>query len=189
MADVTAFLTRTSGRRRLNWTDWVSYLYLVLGLFLMFGPVLWMVMSSFKTQSALSEFPPSFLPYGQKTVTVKDHEGRLPLFSVKMPDGSTKELAEVRRIGLTATMVDPAKPDEEIPVNINDRTKTREMRVATENYTELFGKLAFGRYLWNSVFITVVATIITLLFNSMAAFALSKYRFTGQKAVFLLIIA
>jgi alpha-1,4-digalacturonate transport system permease protein len=39
------------------------------------------------------------------------------------------------------------------------------------------------------VFITVVATLITLLFNSMAAFALSKYRFRGQKTVFLLIIA
>jgi alpha-1,4-digalacturonate transport system permease protein len=74
-------------------------------------------------------------------------------------------------------------------VNIRERQKTREMRVATENYTQLFGRFAFGRYLWNSVFITVVATLITLLFNSMAAFALSKYKFAGQKAVFLLIIA
>ena len=39
------------------------------------------------------------------------------------------------------------------------------------------------------MFITVVATIITLLFNSMAAFALSKYRFTGQRTVFLLILS
>jgi ABC-type glycerol-3-phosphate transport system permease component len=39
------------------------------------------------------------------------------------------------------------------------------------------------------VFITVVATLLTLLINSMAAFALSKYQFRGQKAVFLLIIA
>jgi alpha-1,4-digalacturonate transport system permease protein len=43
--------------------------------------------------------------------------------------------------------------------------------------------------LWNSVFITVVATVLTLLFNSMAAFALSKYKFRGQKGVFFLIIA
>src|SRR5690348_9624739 len=90
------FLTRTRGHRRLDWTDWLSYVYLVLGLFLMFGPVLWIVMSSFKTQAALSEFPPSFLPFGQKTVKVDnpDAEGkRLPVFRVKMPDGSTKELA------------------------------------------------------------------------------------------------
>ena len=189
MADLRGFLLRTHGRTQLDWTDGVSYLYLIAGLFMMFGPVLWIVMSSFKTQAALSEFPPAFLPAGQKTVEIKGHEGRLPLFIAKMPDGSTREMAEVRRMGLMATMVDPAKPDEEVQVNINDRSKTREIRIATENYTQLFGKFAFGRYLWNSVFITVVATLITLLFNSMAAFALSKYKFAGQKAVFLLIVA
>ena len=57
MPDVLRFLTRTSGRTRLDWTDWLSYVYLVSGLFLMFGPVLWIVMSSFKTQSGLSDFP------------------------------------------------------------------------------------------------------------------------------------
>src|SRR4051812_33967215 len=118
----------------------------------MFGPVLWIVMSSFKTSAAISEFPPSFLPAGQKTVEVKGHEGRLPLFLVKLPDGTTRELAEIRRMGLMATMVDPAKPDGEIQVNIREREKTREFHVATENYTQLFGRFAFGRYLWNSVF-------------------------------------
>jgi len=48
---------------------------------------------------------------------------------------------------------------------------------------------ASAAYLWNSVFITVVATLLTLLINSMAAFALSKYQLPGQKTVFLLIIA
>ena len=57
----------------------------------------------------------------------------------------------------------------------------REFHLATENYTEIFGKFDFGRFLWNSVFITVVATLITLLFNAMAAFALSKYRFGGRE--------
>ena len=35
----------------------------------------------------------------------------------------------------------------------------REFHLATENYTEIFGKFDFGRFLWNSVFITVVATL------------------------------
>ena len=44
------------GHSRLHWTDWLSYAYLAIGLFLMFGPVLWLVMSSFKTEAALTEF-------------------------------------------------------------------------------------------------------------------------------------
>ena len=114
---------------------------------------------------------------------------RSRVYRVKLPDGTTRELAELRRIGIMATMVDPAKPDGDVRVNIRDREPVREFRLATENYTELFGKFDFGTFLWNSVFITVVATLITLLFNSMAAFALSKYRFRGRKAVFLLILA
>jgi alpha-1,4-digalacturonate transport system permease protein len=183
------FLTRTRGRNRLHWTDWVSYGYLLLGLILMFGPVLWLVMSSFKTESALSQFPPSFLPYSQKSVVVEGHDQPLPLFMAKDEQGQMRELAQVRRIGIVATMVDPRRPQTEIRVNINERKPVNELKFAGSNYSELFGKFSFGSYLWNSVFITVVATILTLLFNSMAAFALSKYQFTGQKTVFVLIIA
>ena len=183
------FLTRTRGRTSLHWTDWVSYGYLLLGLVVMFGPVLWLVMSSFKTESALSQFPPSFLPYSQKEVVVAGYDKPLPLYLAKDAQGQTRELAQVRRIGIVATMVDPQQPQTEIRVGINDRKPVNELKFAGGNYTELFGKFAFGTYLWNSVFITVVATIITLLFNSMAAFALSKYQFTGQKTVFVLIIA
>ena len=186
---IVDFLTRTSGRTRLDWTDWLSYGYLMVGLVTMFAPILWLVMSSFKTESAISQFPPSFLPYSQKSVSVSGHEKPLPLFMTRDEQGNMRPMAQVRRIGIMATMVDPAKPEQEIRVNINDRKPINEMQFAINNYTDLFAKFSFGRYLWNSVFITVVATLLTLLINSMAAFALSKYRFRGQKAVFLLIIA
>jgi alpha-1,4-digalacturonate transport system permease protein len=193
MRRALAFLTRTRGRGRLDWTDWVSYGYLALGLFLMFGPVAWLVLSSFKTQGALLEFPPTLLPYGAKTVAVAGEAAQKPVFLVRQPDGTSREMVELRRIGLMATMLpvgaDPNDPAAIQRVSIDAREPVREFRLATENYTELADKFDFPRYLWNSVFITVVATIITLLFNAMAAFALAKYRFAGRRAVFLLILA
>ncbi len=186
---MTRFLTRTRGRGRMDWTDWLSYTYLMIGLFTMFAPVLWLVMSSFKTESAISQFPPTFLPYTQKSVQVAGHDKPLPLYLTRGDKGEVKPMAQVRRIGIMATMVDPQNPQQQIRVNINDRTPINELQFALSNYTEIFGKFSFGLYLWNSVFITVVATLLTLLINSMAAFALSKYKFRGQKAVFLLIIA
>jgi alpha-1,4-digalacturonate transport system permease protein len=183
------FLTRTKGRSKLDWTDVLTYIYLALGLFTMFAPIIWLLMSSFKTESALTKFPPSFLPYAQKTVAVAGYEQPLPLYRVKLEDGSSREMAQANRIGIMATMVDPAQPQSSIKVNINQRTPIEELSFAWNNYSDLFGKFTFGKYLWNSVFITVVATILTLLINSMAAFALSKYNFRGQKTVFLLIIA
>jgi alpha-1,4-digalacturonate transport system permease protein len=182
-------LLKTRGRKRLHWTDVLSYLYLLVGLITLFGPVLWLVLSSFKTEAAMGQYPPTFLPYSQKSVTVVGQAKPLPLFWVQQEGQSPRALAQVSRMGIMATMVDPAHPEVTVQVPIQQRTPITELAFAWGNYTDLFQKFTFGRYLWNSVFITVVATLLTLLFNSMAAFALSKYQFKGRKAVFLLIIS
>ncbi len=87
MGRAVAFLTRTRGSRdkggsRLHWTDWFTYGYLLLGIVLMFGPVIWLVMSSFKTDAELNNFPPRFLPYAQETVTLEGHAKPMPVFTV-----------------------------------------------------------------------------------------------------------
>ena len=189
MRRLVAVLLATRGKRRLHWTDWASYLYLALGVVVMFGPVLWLVLSSFKTEAGLIEFPPRLLPYEQVHITVAGHEKPLPLYEITAGEMQGKKLAEIRRIGLQAQMVDSAQPEQVIRVSTQDRAPVRELRFAWGNYTELTGRFSFGTYLWNSVFITVVATLITLLINSMAAFALSKYSFRGRDATFLLILA
>ena len=80
MGSVATFLSARRGRARLDLSDWLAYVYLVLGVVIMFGPVLWLASSSLKTQAALQEFPPSILPSGQKLVKVEGHEAPLPLF-------------------------------------------------------------------------------------------------------------
>src|SRR4051794_14222334 len=175
--------------RRGDWTDWAVYAYLAFGVFLMFGPVLWLGLSSLKSPAGLTEFPPTLLPWEQARTAVPGYPNPLALFKVTAGPEAGKVLAEVRRIGLQAQMVDPAVGNPIIRVGVNDREKVMRLPAATENYTELMQKFDFGRYLWNSVFITIVATIITLLANSMAAFGLSKFRFPGRDSVFLLMLA
>lgn len=174
-----------------HWTDVVTFLWLGAGLVLMFGPALWLVLSSFKTPAALSEFPPTILPYVAQTaeVEVKGTPKELPLYRVTFEDGTQKTLAELRRIGIVAQMLDPAAPGEVVKINIADRVPEREIGFAWENYTRPFLDFNFMVYLRNSVFVTAMATLITLLTNSMAAFALSKYSFRGRGAVMLLIVA
>ena len=79
---------------------------------LMFGPVLWLVLSSFKSAAALNEFPPQLLPYGQKSVTVPGQEKPLPLFRVTTRRHAAR-LAEVRRIGIQATTGRSATPEQD----------------------------------------------------------------------------
>ncbi len=185
---LTTFLGRRRHTGRLHVTDVLTYLYLALGVLIMFGPVLWLVLSSFKTPAALLEFPPRPLPYTQQTVQIEGYGEPLPLFEVQL-EGETRRLAEVRRIGLESQMVDPARPDEDISVPIDARTPIEKLQFSWSNYTEPLRRFNFLTYLKNSVVVTVTATLITLLINSMAAFALSKYRFRGRNVVFIIIIA
>jgi len=189
MSTLFESLRLTKGRKRLDVTDIISYVYLGLGVLLMFVPIVWLVLSSFKTSSEIVKFPPRLLPYRQETVTLEGYEQPLPLYIVTLEDGSTQTLAQVRRIGLEAQMVDPANPEEIIKVNINQRQPVESVYFGLENYIEGVESFDFGLYLWNSVVVTVTATLLTLLVNSMAAFALSKYQFPGREAIFIIMIS
>jgi alpha-1,4-digalacturonate transport system permease protein len=185
---VLSMLAKRRGRGRLHWTDIASYAYLALGVVLMFGPVVWLVLSSFKTQAALLEFPPSLLPTTQTQVSVPGQDKPLRLFSVTMEDGTVMRLAEVRRVGIQAQMIDPVDPSKTFRIAIDKRTPVREVAFAVSNYTEPLRQFDFLRYLGNSLFVTVVATLITLLINSMAAYALAIYEFPGRNAAMIGII-
>ena len=62
-------------------------------------------------------------------------------------------------------------------------------RWAFENYTEAFQMYNYMRYFMNSVIVTTVATVLTLLINSMAAYAFAKYNFRGRDGLFVMTLA
>lgn len=122
---VRGFLLARQGREWPTAGDVLTYLTLVVGTFIMFGPVVWLVLSSFKEAGELYKLPPALFP-------------------------------------------------EHFTVN---------------NYTEALEQFPFLVYLRNSVFVTFTSTVLTLVINSMAAFALSKYRFRGRNALFMIILS
>lgn len=58
-----------------------------------------------------------------------------------------------------------------------------------EHYASLFSRLNLARYLFNSAFLAIAVTVISLVFNSMAGYAFAKYRFRGRDSLFKLLIA
>jgi alpha-1,4-digalacturonate transport system permease protein len=81
-----------------------------------------------------------------------------------------------------------------VKLPVNEIILNKSLKPSWINYTDPLTKNVLGsfdavRCLNNSLFVTIVATIITLLINSMAAFALSKYRFNGQIVFFVIILA
>lgn len=314
MSTVWEFLTRTQGRNRLSWTDWVAYAYLLLGFLIIFLPVLWLGINSVKTAFQIEKQDLSLLPGDYERVaraTVNGPDGRAIFIISGLPDwvlnwrslsaneqadidvkafltaysgreyyalrshldqvpeaaraliaqknlpdwlnrynsltddarkafdleGALQGLApdEVRLIKeylgvspfdpnrlVTQVLVTAPNPEtgevmewaipdinpqaEFLPgravdgsiegvvrLPVETVTASREIRPAWGNYLDpLRGKaygvnVNFATCITNSVLVTIIATIITLLINSMAGFALSKYRFRGQ-VLFLTII-
>lgn len=60
---------------------------------------------------------------------------------------------------------------------------------APKNYTDALSSFDFARYFTNSFVVTVSATVLTLVINSMAAYALSKYNFRGRNFLFIVTLS
>jgi multiple sugar transport system permease protein len=57
-----------------------------------------------------------------------------------------------------------------------------------ENYRELFTQHAAARYMANSAIVASLATLISLVFNTMAGYAFAKLRFAGRERIFQLLL-
>lgn len=192
------FLTATRGDRaagkRVGIHDILTWAYLAFGLLVILGPVIWTVLSSLKSEEALDRFDTRALPYSQIVAPIEGL-GDKPLYTHTDEAGVTREVVKT---GPTRAQVEVAPTDAldaTFEVGRRELVPSEEVALAAENYLDPLLQRAgashfnIGRLLGNSIFVTVVATLITLLINSMAAFALSKYEFRGRLTFMLLIIA
>jgi ABC-type glycerol-3-phosphate transport system permease component len=61
--------------------------------------------------------------------------------------------------------------------------------IVWSNYTDVFKNVPFGRYLYNSVYISVFAIIGNLLGSSLAAFSFARMRYPGKNFLFLVMLS
>ena len=89
MSAVIKFLSRTHGKNKLSFIDWIAYLYLFLGFLIIFLPVLWLLLNSIKSQFLLQKLDTNLLPLDYDRVvrsTVFGPDGK-EIFIIKdLPD-------------------------------------------------------------------------------------------------------
>ena len=317
MSAVIKFFSRTHGRNKISFIDWIAYLYLFLGFLIIFLPVLWLLLNSIKSQFLLQKLDTNILPLdydrvvratvfgpdGKEIFIIKDlpdwviywnelrdedkkevndpnlfitkfegkeyyalrthlglvsnhakeliEEKNFPEWLIKYPSmfpDAKKEYnpeeylinlneEEVRLLseflglkpykpnGFTSQILISAKNKETneieeysvsrlntnkdtinarlisnpqggiVKIPTEDIIVNKKLRPSWINYSDPLTNNVRGmsfdaiKCLNNSVFVTIIATIITVLINSMAAFALSKYKFNGQIIFFIIILA
>tara|TARA_B100000614_G_scaffold110329_1_gene98982 strand:+ start:189 stop:1628 length:1440 start_codon:yes stop_codon:yes gene_type:complete len=314
---VIKFFSRTHGKNKLSFIDWIAYLYLFLGFLIIFLPVLWLLLNSIKSQFLLQKLDTNLLPLdydrvvratvfgpdGKEIFIIKDlpdwviywnelrdedkkevndpnlfltkfegkeyyalrthlglvsdhakeliEEKKFPEWLIKYPSmfpDAKKEYnpeeylinlneEEVRLLseflglkpykpnGFTSQILISAENKETneieeysvsrlntnkdtvnarlisnpqggiVKIPTEDIIVNKKLRPSWINYSDPLTNNVRGmsfdaiKCLNNSVFVTIIATIITVLINSMAAFALSKYKFNGQIIFFIIILA
>jgi len=317
LSAVIKFFSRTHGKNKLSFIDWIAYLYLFLGFLIIFLPVLWLLLNSIKSQFLLQKLDTNLLPLdydrvvratvfgpdGKEIFIIKDlpdwviywnelrdedkkevndpnlfltkfegkeyyalrthlglvsdhakkliEEKNFPEWLIKYPSmfpDAKKEYnpeeylinlneEEVRLLseflglkpykpnGFTSQILISAKNKENneieeysvsrlntnkdtvnarlisnpqggiVKIPTEDIIVNKKLRPSWINYSDPLTNNVRGmsfdaiKCLNNSVFVTIIATIITVLINSMAAFALSKYKFNGQIIFFIIILA
>ena len=116
-------------------------------------------------------------------MAVPGHRGAVmtPRFAVWVVNGLLAGLAAISLFPLLwmlSVSFMPPGASSVIPTPILPTTLT------LENYRTLFGSIGMGRYLLNSLLISVLGTLISVAFNVMAGYAFAKLRFRGRDAIF-----
>jgi multiple sugar transport system permease protein len=91
---------------------------------------------------------------------------------------------------LVFMFVSSLKPDAQILSDIDSPQAFLPVGdISLDNYFGVFDRVPVGRFLFNSVLITVLTVGVGLIVNSMAGFALSRLRWRGRTLVLSLVIA
>ena len=81
------------------------------------------------------------------------------------------------------------KPDARVLIEAGSLAGYIPLHVEWQNYADVFARVPFGRYLWNSTFISACIVVCGLLVNSLAGYAFARLQWRGRDTLFLAVIA
>jgi len=159
-------------------------------LFIYLSPFAFMVLTSLKTQDQISIVGAPFYPAAPPKF---EYNGdKLDVFVVPFPDGTTRELAMLKKGQKESTFIDPQNTTgSEIVWQGSWRTLDRPWTFSPtwENYAEVWNNIDFPRLLWNTTFYAIMTEIGVLFSCTLVAFGFSRFRFPGRDFLFVILIA
>jgi multiple sugar transport system permease protein len=90
---------------------------------------------------------------------------------------------------LVIMVVGSLKPDAQVLSEAGTARALFPAQASLENYRDVFERVSFGRYLFNSVWITFWVVAAGLLVNSLAGYALARLAWPGRRVVLTAVLA
>ena len=176
-----------------------AHLFLIAGSALFLIPFAWLLSTSLKTDEEQAVFPPVWIPTQQVTTEqVKNDEGEPAGLSLWKPDGVQVQVAEVAELPSGQVRVQGVTPGSyrgrTFDVDRAALTKIRHVAPRWENYPEALEYLPpetfYGlRFLGNTLFLTLMSVVGTLLSSSLVAYSFARLQWPGRNLLFVLLLS
>lgn len=167
---------------------WTTLTLGLLGMFL--SPFLFMIFTSLKTPAQISIIGAPIWPAAPAYF---EYQGRqLEVFTVPLPDGTTADLAMLRKGRQESAFLDPRDPEAgEIVWQGSWRALDRPWQWSPtwSNYTDVWTLIDYPQVLRNTTFYAIMSEIGVLLSCTLVAYGFARFRFPGRDALFILMIA
>jgi len=154
------------------------------------SPLAYSALVSLKTEQQISQPNSPLLPSDPATF---DYQGKAyDVYYVPMPDGTTRELALVKKGRQQSDFVDPGNPDTGVITwqgSWRTLSQPWELEPQWDNYAQVWGLIDFPRLLFNTVALAVIGTIGTVLSCLLVAYGFARFRFPGRSLMFTLLLA
>jgi multiple sugar transport system permease protein len=154
------------------------------------SPLAYSALMSLKTEAQIADPSSPILPSDARTF---EYQGEsYDVYYVPMPDGTTRELALVRKGRTQSDFIDPANPGAgTITWDGSWRGLAQPWQVAPQwsNYADVWNQIDFPRLLFNTVALAILGTIGTVLSCVLVAFGFARFRFPGRGLLFTLLLA
>ena len=172
-----------------------AHAVLLAGSLMFLIPFAWLISTSLKTDEEQAVFPPVWIPTQQMTSEkIKNAEGEPAGLSwLQMPSGKA-QVAEIEDLPDGRVRVQNLQNNTTQIVARDQLEKIRQVSPRWENYSEALDYLPpethYGLvFLGNTLFLTILSVVGTLLSSSLVAYSFARLRWPGQNLLFVVLLA
>jgi multiple sugar transport system permease protein len=148
---------------------------------------------SIKSPEQIADVDSPLYPASPASFTYRGRD--FPVYNVPLPDGTTKQLALVKKGLKESQFADPSNPNAQAASLIKWEGSWRTLQPAWqfaphfENYTDVWNEINYPRLLFNTIAIALIGTLGTIVSCVLVAYGFARFRFPGRNLLFLLVIA
>ena len=177
-----------TAKKRLDGVTVTIFTLAILIIFL--SPFAFMIFTSLKTQDQISIVGAPIYPAAPPKIEYNGQD--LEVFIVPLPDGTTKELAMLKKGQKESIFIDPENTAAgEIIWTGSWRNLDRPWKFSPtySNYQEAWEAINYPRLLWNTFQYAIWTEIGVLISCTLVAFGFARFRFPGRDFLFVILIS